>query len=110
MLRVIREALRPGAVFLTVEIAASTRLGDNLDNPLAPFLFTVSTMHCMTGALTQGGEGLGACWGGEKARELLAEAGFTSVEISRVDGDPLKAVTLPAVTEGQTAQLRRVCL
>jgi Zn-dependent membrane protease YugP len=48
-------------------------------------------MHCMTVSLAQGGEGLGACWGEEKARELLAEAGFTSVEVSRVEGDPLNA-------------------
>jgi SAM-dependent methyltransferase len=91
VLRAIREALRPGGVFLMVDIAASSRLEGNLDNPLAPFLFTVSTMHCMTVSLAQGGEGLGACWGEEKARELLTEAGFTSVDVSRVEGDPLNA-------------------
>jgi SAM-dependent methyltransferase len=89
VLRRIREALRPGGVFLMVDIAASSHLERNLDNPLAPFLFTVSTMHCMTVSLAQGGEGLGACWGEEKARELLAEADFASVEVSHVDGDPL---------------------
>jgi len=56
---------------------------------MALFLYTVSTMHCMTVSLAQGGEGLGACWGEEKARELLAEAGFRSVEVSTVEGDPL---------------------
>jgi SAM-dependent methyltransferase len=91
VLRAIREALRPGGVFLMADIAASSRLEGNLDNPLAPFLFTVSTMHCMTVSLAQGGEGLGACWGEESARELLAEAGFMSVEVSRVEGDPLNA-------------------
>ena len=91
VLRAIHEALRRGGVFLMVDIAASTRLEGNLDNPFAPFLFTVSTMHCMTVSLAQGGEGLGACWGEERARELLAEAGFTSVEVSRVEGDPLNA-------------------
>jgi SAM-dependent methyltransferase len=91
VLRVIREALRPDGVFLMVDIAASSRLEGNLDNPLAPFLFTVSTMHCMTVSLAHDGEGLGACWGEEKAREFLAEAGFTSVEVSRVEGDPLNA-------------------
>jgi SAM-dependent methyltransferase len=91
VLRGIRDALRSDGVFLMVDIAASSRLERNLDNPLAPFLFTVSTMHCMTVSLAQGGEGLGACWGEEKARELLAEAGFGPVEVSRVDGDPLNA-------------------
>jgi hypothetical protein len=66
-----------------VDIAASTRLEGNLDNPLAPFLFTVSTMHCMTVSLAQGGEGLGTCWGEEKARELLAPAPSSSpVDVS----------------------------
>ena len=91
VLRAIREALRPGGVFMMVDIAASSHLERNLDNPLAPSIFTVSTMHCTTVSLAQGGEGLGACWGEEKARELLAEAGFTSVEVSRLEGDPLNA-------------------
>ena len=91
VLRRIREALGPGGVFLMVDIATSSHLERNLDNPLAPFLFTASTMHCTTVSLAQGGEGLGACWGEEKARELLAEAGFSSVEVSKVDGDPLNA-------------------
>jgi SAM-dependent methyltransferase len=89
VLRAIREALRPDGVFLMVDIAASSHLERNLDSPFAPFLFTVSTMHCMTVSLAQGGEGLGACWGEEKARELLSEAGFMAVEVSRVEGDPM---------------------
>ena len=48
----------------------------------------------MTVSLAQGGEGLGACWGEEKARELLREAGFSSVEVSQIDSDPLNAITL----------------
>lgn len=40
-------------------------------------------------SLAHGSEGFGACWGEEKARDLLAAAGFTSVEVSRVEGDPL---------------------
>ncbi len=72
-----------------VDIAASSHLERNLDNPLAPFLFTVSTMHCTTVSLAHGGEGLGACWGEEKARELLADAEFSVVEVSKVEGDPL---------------------
>jgi SAM-dependent methyltransferase len=91
VLRGIREALRPDGVFLMVDIGLSSRLEKNLDHPLAPFLFTASAMHCTTVSLAQGGEGLGACWGEEKARELLAEAGFTGIQVERVDGDPLNA-------------------
>ncbi len=43
----------------------------------------------MTVSLALGGEGLGTCWGEELAKELLAEAGFTSVEAQRVEGDPI---------------------
>lgn len=88
VLRAIRDALRPDGTFLMVDIAASSHLERNLENPLAPFLYTVSTMHCTTVSLAQGGEGLGACWDEEQARELLAEAGFTSIEVSTVDADP----------------------
>jgi len=45
----------------------------------------------MTVSLAQDGEGLGACWGKEKAREFLAEAGFVSLDVSRVEGDPLNS-------------------
>jgi hypothetical protein len=42
-------------------------------------------------SLAQDGEGLGAYWGEEKAREFLAEAGFVSADMSRVEGDPLNS-------------------
>jgi hypothetical protein len=48
-------------------------------------------MHSTTVSLAQEGEGLGACWGEEKARELLAEAGFRTVIVSQVEGDPFNA-------------------
>jgi SAM-dependent methyltransferase len=91
VLRAIREALRPDGVFLMVDIAASSRLERNLDNPFAPALYTISAMHCTTVSLAVGGEGLGACWGEVQARELLAEAGFASVDVARIEGDPLNA-------------------
>ncbi len=83
----ISRALRPGGTFLMVDIAASSRLEENVDHPLGPALYTVSCMHCMTVSLAYGGEGLGAAWGEQKALELLAEAGFTQVDVKRVDGD-----------------------
>jgi SAM-dependent methyltransferase len=87
----IAAALRPGGVYLCVDTSASSNVADNMDYPLAPFLYTVSTMHCMTVSLADGGMGLGAMWGEQTARRMLAEAGFTSVESYRVDGDIVDA-------------------
>ena len=87
MLANIRAALRPGGTFLMVDIAASSNLEENIGHPLAPSLYAMSTMHCLTVSLAQGGEGLGSMWGEQRARQLLAEAGFTNVEVRRVEGD-----------------------
>jgi SAM-dependent methyltransferase len=87
----IAAALRPGGVYLCVDTAASSNLAENLNHPLAPFMYTVSTMHCMTVSLADGGMGLGTMWGEQTARRMLAEAGFTSVEAHRLDGDIVDA-------------------
>jgi hypothetical protein len=52
-------------------------------------LYGISTFHCMTVSLALGGEGLGTMWGTQLARELFAEAGFTSVDEKMVEGDIL---------------------
>jgi 2-polyprenyl-3-methyl-5-hydroxy-6-metoxy-1,4-benzoquinol methylase len=83
----ISKALRPGGVFLMIDIKASSNLEENLEIPWAPFLYTASTMHCMTVSLALDGEGLGTAWGRQKATELLNEAGFTSVDVKEIDGD-----------------------
>ena len=87
VLRSIFDALRPGGTFLMVDIAASSHLHENLGHPLGPALYAVSTMHCMTVSLEQGGVGLGTVWGEHKAREMLSEAGFGEVEVKQVEGD-----------------------
>ena len=83
----IAEALRPHGVFLMVDIGASSLPHENMELPLAPLMYTISCMHCMTVSLALDGTGLGAMWGEQKAKEMLAEAGFTQVDIKRVEGD-----------------------
>jgi SAM-dependent methyltransferase len=90
----VHRALRPGGRFLMVDIKAASRLEDNLDNPLAPFLYTVSTLHCMTVSLAQGGAGLGTVWGEQLARSMLADAGFVDLAVHDVPDDPLNQVYL----------------
>ena len=80
LLRGIHRTLRPDGVYLMQDIKGSSHVRNNIGHPLGTFLYTVSTMHCMTVSLAQGGEGLGAMWGEEKTREYLQRAGFRSVE------------------------------
>ena len=87
VLRGIADALRPGGVFLCVDIAGSSHVEDNLEHPLAPLLYSVSTFHCMTVSLALDGAGLGTMWGEQTANEMFRAAGFTSVETKRVPED-----------------------
>lgn len=91
VLRNIADSLRSDGIFLMVDIAASSNLEENVDHPLGPILYAVSTTHCMTVSLAQGGEGLGTVWGEQKAMELLDEAGFTEVDVKWVEGDILNS-------------------
>jgi 2-polyprenyl-3-methyl-5-hydroxy-6-metoxy-1,4-benzoquinol methylase len=83
----ISRALRPDGTFPMVDIAAASDLHENMDLPLGPMLYTVSCMHCMTVSLALGGMGLGTVWGEQLARNMLAEAGFTNVDVKQVEGD-----------------------
>jgi SAM-dependent methyltransferase len=98
VLAAIADALRPGGVYLCVDTAASSRLAENLDHPLGPFLYTVSCMHCMTVSLADGGMGLGTMWGEQTARTMLAEAGFTSVTAAHLDGDIVNSYLIASKT------------
>jgi 2-polyprenyl-3-methyl-5-hydroxy-6-metoxy-1,4-benzoquinol methylase len=84
----IYDALRPGGTLLMVDIKASSRLEDNVGVPLASYLYTVSTMHCMSVSLGLDGAGLGTCWGHQLATSMLADAGFTQVSIREIESDP----------------------
>lgn len=88
-LRATYAALEPGGTFLMVEPTVSSNLEDNVDDPKAPWIYGVSTLHCLTVALAAGGEGLGTAFGEQRAVELLEGAGFSGIEVHEVEGDPL---------------------
>jgi hypothetical protein len=81
VLRGINRALAPDGRFLMVEFKFSSRVEENIKNPFAPLYYGFSLMHCMPVSLAVGGRGLGAVWGEQTARELLAEAGFRAVRV-----------------------------
>jgi 2-polyprenyl-3-methyl-5-hydroxy-6-metoxy-1,4-benzoquinol methylase len=87
----IAAALRPGGTFLMVDIKASSNLEDNIDLPWAPFLYTTSTLHCMTVSLALDGDGLGTAWGNQTAVRMLGDAGFTHVDVKEIDSDPMNS-------------------
>jgi ubiquinone/menaquinone biosynthesis C-methylase UbiE len=87
VLRAIAQSLRPNGVYLCVDTSGSSTLADNLSDPLGAFKYTWSVMHCMTVSLAYGGMGLGTVWGEELARQMITEAGFSSVETVHLPGD-----------------------
>jgi SAM-dependent methyltransferase len=92
VLRRVHDALEPGGVFVMFDTNAASALEDNIGNPFAPFLYAVSTLHCMTVSLAGGGAGLGTAWGRELAQAMLAEAGFTGVTVHEVPDDPINSL------------------
>jgi SAM-dependent methyltransferase len=80
--------LKPGGLFSMIDIAAHSAHRDNLHHPMAPFLYTVSLMHCMPVGLADEGAGLGMMWGREKAVEMLREVGFSGISVEEIPDDP----------------------
>ena len=87
LLKGIHRALKDDGWYLMQDIRGSSHVHKNLDHPIGTFLYAISTMHCMTVSLAQGGEGLGAMWGEEKTREYLQNAGFRHVQTNRLAHD-----------------------
>lgn len=84
----INKALKDDGIFLMQDIDGSSYVANNMNHPMGTMLYAVSTMHCMTVSLAQGGMGLGTMWGVEKAQAMLNEAGFDKVNIHRLEHDP----------------------
>ena len=80
-------ALRDDGVYLMQDIKSSSHLQNNIDHPIGPLLYTLSTMHCMSVSLAQDGAGLGTVWGRELALKMLQEAGFAGVDVEELDHD-----------------------
>lgn len=85
----IHRALRPGGILLMVDIKASSNLEENVGQPFATYLYTVSTMHCMTVSLGLDGAGLGTVWGRQLAETMLTDAGFADVTVNEIESDPI---------------------
>ena len=86
-------ALRPDGMFVMIDMNISSAVEDNVDNPMAPWLYTASLFHCMQVSLAEGGAGLGTCWGRQTAEQMLSDAGFRRVTtIPAPADDPMNAI------------------
>ena len=87
VLKGIHRALKADGWYLMQDIRGSSHVHENIEHPIGTFLYAISTMHCMTVSLAQGGEGFGAMWGEEKTREYLQKAGFRHVQTNQLAHD-----------------------
>jgi SAM-dependent methyltransferase len=92
VLRAIRASLSDDGIFVMLDIKASSDLADNISNPLTLMLYGISVMHCMQVSLAGGGPGLGTVWGTQLATAMLNDAGFSSVTIHDLQGDPTNCI------------------
>src|ERR1700757_3827463 len=80
LLQSIRKALRPGGVYVCLDINCSDKLEENA-NPLGAMFHGISVFYCMTTSLANNGAGLGTLGFHEaKVRDLCERAGFSSVQ------------------------------
>ena len=87
LLRVIRDALRPGGRFVCLDMNASHRPEENV-GPLATMLYGCSIHYCMTTSLAHGGAGLGTCgFNPHVAEQMCRDAGFGTFRRVEMD-DP----------------------
>lgn len=87
LLKGIYNALNEDGVYLMQDINGSSHHHLDVEHPLGTFLYTISTYHCMTVSLAQGGVGLGTMWGKETAVTMLKAAGFKNININNLPQD-----------------------
>ena len=65
----LARSLKPGGVYVGVDISGSSTLANNLDDPLDVFKYAWSVMYCMTVSLAYRGMGLGTVWARKGAKD-----------------------------------------
>jgi 2-polyprenyl-3-methyl-5-hydroxy-6-metoxy-1,4-benzoquinol methylase len=93
MIRRIRATIRPDGVWLIAEVKAQGSYeAEVAKNPMAPMMYGISVLACMSSALSEsGGAGLGTLGMSEDvARRMTREAGFASFEALDLD-NPINA-------------------
>lgn len=90
LLKSIHQALKDDGTYLMVEMNVSNDPAENI-SPIGKLLYSISTLYCMTTSLADGGAGIGALMGEDKARELAKDAGFRNFRRLPIE-DPFSAL------------------
>jgi SAM-dependent methyltransferase len=91
VLESVRKALKPGGLFVLLEINGTDKLEDNVA-PFGTVFYGWSLLMCMSIAIARGGEGLGTPGLPEgKLREMASRAGFSSLRRVEIN-DPIQAL------------------
>jgi 2-polyprenyl-3-methyl-5-hydroxy-6-metoxy-1,4-benzoquinol methylase len=88
MMRTIRQSLKDDGTWLLVDIKAHDSLEMNVTkNPMAPLLYGISVLSCMSSAMSSpDGEGLGTLGlSSNRAQAMAMDAGFASFEQLAID-------------------------
>jgi SAM-dependent methyltransferase len=88
----IHDVLTPAGLLFMREPHAADTLAGNLSHPMAPVMYSVSTLHCLTVSLAHGGAGIGTAFGEQRARAMLTTAGFDEPAVHPAPGHPFDAV------------------
>lgn len=85
LLRGIRSSLRPGGIYVCLDIKGVERPEDRVDAQSA-YYYAVSVLYCMTTSLAHQGAGYGTLGLPEsRMRSLCRDAGFESVRLLAID-------------------------
>ena len=83
----VHRVLKTGGTMSVIDTAAYSKLEDNLSKAaeFTRYASVLSLMNCVPTSLSvEGGLGLGALWGREKAQEMMRAANFEVVAVSPV--------------------------
>ncbi len=74
----IHRVMKPDGILSVIDSGTHSKLVDNMKlNPTVGIPYVCSTMNCIPVSLNfEGGMGLGAVWGQERAVEMLSKHGF----------------------------------
>ena len=62
-----------------------------MQHQFGPWLYAISTMHCMPVSLAMDGDGLGTMWGEQLAVEMLETVGFADIAVEKLNHDLINA-------------------